>query len=169
MLYEELIEQVPWIHGVYNMFGKPVPTPRLLYCMRDEDFDVTNSYKVTGSMVWTKNVLKLKGMVENTTNKKYKYAQLNYYRNGEDYIGYHTDSEVRPGDIIASISLGTERKFRFRSINYKTDHLPVHEIDLQPRSLVLMNEHVAKLNWKHMLPKMSTVKTGRINITFRPN
>src|SRR5579872_4459664 len=55
-LYEELLRDVPWTQGIYKMYGKSIPTPRLLYCMRDDDFDVTQSYKVTGSMPWTKNM-----------------------------------------------------------------------------------------------------------------
>lgn len=168
-LFKELSNEVSWTYGTYNMFGKPVKTPRLLYCMRDIDFNVKDVYSVTESMPWTKNMLKLKKIVENKTGKIYKYAQLNYYRNGNDYIGYHTDSEVQNGDVIASISLGTSRKFSFRNINYKKSNIKkTHEIILNKRSLIVMDEGSAKKNWKHSLPKMININDVRINITFRP-
>lgn len=167
-LFKELCDDVPWTHGIYNMYGKAVKTPRLLYCMRDKDFDVSQVYKVTESMEWTKNMLKLKKMVEKKTNRKYSYAQLNYYRTGDDYIGYHTDSEVQDGDVIASVSLGVTRKFTFRQINYKDNDSDIYTMDLEGRSLILMNEYAAKKSWKHELPKMKNVQDVRINITFRP-
>jgi alkylated DNA repair dioxygenase AlkB len=168
-LFKELSDDVPWTHGVYKMFGKPVKTPRLLYAMCDEDFDIKKVYNVTDPIPWTPNMLKIKKSIEKTTGIKYSYAQLNYYRNGDDYIGYHTDSEVQNGDIIASISLGAKRKFTFRSINYKNNDSNIYEIDLEKGSLIIMNDNAAKHLWKHMLPKMKNLNEVRINITFRPN
>lgn len=168
-LFKELSNEVPWTYGVYNMFGKPIKTPRLLYCMRDADFNVKDVYTITGSMPWTKSMLKLKKLIEEKTGKIYQYAQLNYYRNGDDYIGYHTDSEVQEDDVIASVSLGAARKFSFRDINYKNSKIKkTYEMTLNKRSLIIMDENSAKKHWKHSLPKMKNVNDVRINITFRP-
>lgn len=164
VLFEELKKLVPWTHGVYNMFGKPVKTPRLLYAMRDKDIDITKSYSVTESMEWTKLMDKIRKRVEKQTGKHISYAQLNYYRNGDDYIGFHTDSEVQSGDIIASISLGASRKFTFRNKENVKNKITVI---LEPNSLIIMDENSAKIKWKHSLPKMKDVGE-RINITFRP-
>lgn len=168
-LFNELSNDVPWTHGVYNMFGKPVKTPRLLYAMRDSEYDIKKVYKVTESMTWTTNMLKLKKLIEKKTGVNYSYAQLNFYRNGDDYIGYHTDSEVQKGDVISSVSLGVDRNFTFRSTNYKTDDSNIYELMLEKRSLIIMDENSAKNRWKHTLPKMKKLKDIRINITFRPN
>lgn len=165
-LIKELLAVVPWTHGVYNMFGKPIKTPRLLYAMCDKDFDITSSYTVTKALEWSPFVLKLKNKIENLTGKKFLYAQLNYYRNGDDYIGFHCDKEVQSGDIIASVSLGCDRKFIFRCINYKTSKKK-HEMVLKNGSLLVMNEQTAKTYWKHSLPKSKTT-LPRFNITFRP-
>lgn len=164
-LYEELLNNVPWIPGVYNMYGKKVLTPRLLYCMKDEDYDVYKVYTVTGAIAWSKLMLKLKKKIERKTRRTYKYAQLNYYRDQNDYIGFHTDKEVQDNDIIASVSLGCTREFRFEHIDKIQ---PTYEIDLEHGSLLIMNEHAAKLRWKHSLMKSKNPCTGRINITFRP-
>jgi alkylated DNA repair dioxygenase AlkB len=163
-LFDELKNNIPWTQGIYNMFGKPVKTPRLLYAMKDDGLDITGSYKVTGSCAWTKLSEKLKKKIEKETDKKITYAQLNYYRDGNDYIGFHTDKEVVKDDIIASISLGSDRKFKFRNI---IDKKIKHELILENGSLLIMNDHAAKYNWKHCLPKMKDVGE-RINLTFRP-
>ena len=147
-LYDNIIKNLPLEQGTYNMFGKEVKTPRLLWAVRDKDFDIKKSYKITESSTW---------------NKKIKYAQINYYRNGDDYIGWHTDSEVIEGDLIASLSLGVTRKFQFKSISKKEQY----EIDLTDGSLIIFDESAAKLDWKHRIPKQKNINKGRINLTFR--
>jgi alkylated DNA repair dioxygenase AlkB len=168
-LYEKLLYDLPWEHGEYNMHGKIVKTPRLLCAMRDEDDDITDVYTVSNSVVWTKEVQKIKKAIEKTTGPKIRYAQINYYRDGSDWIGYHTDKEVQEGDIIASISLGEPRKFSLRHIKWKENGVKRHDVILENGSLFIMNESAAKLNWKHTLPKSKVITDGRINITFRPN
>ena len=133
----------PLEQGTYNMFGKEVKTPRLLQAVRDKDFNIKKSYEITESSIWNKKIEKIKTKVEKVINKKIKYAQINYYRNGDDYIGWHTDSEVIEGDLIASLSLGVTRKFQFKSISEKEQY----EIDLTDGSLIIFDESAAKLDW----------------------
>lgn len=168
-IYDYLKRYIKWEQGTYMMFGKPIKTPRLLYAVRDKDTDITDVYNVTNSREWPKQLLSLKKKVEKITGKKFRYAQLNYYRNGKDHIGYHTDSEVKKGDIIASISLGAERRFLMRHKNYKTNDKETVRLTLENGSLLVMDENAAKNNWKHSIPQSKTVTNGRINITFRPN
>lgn len=168
--YDEKLESdVPWTHGIYSMFGRDIPTPRLLYAMRDEGEDIRNSYTVTDSIPWTKEMEKLRDSVSKTSGKYCRYAQMNLYRTGEDYIGFHTDSEVQKDDLIASISLGAERTFRFLDIDFKEKDTPIYSMTLEPGSLLIMSEYAAKHNWKHEVPKDKDVEDMRINITFRPN
>lgn len=163
-LMAHLKAQAFWKQGIYNMYGKAVPTPRLLWAMRDEDVDISKAYKVTGSSPWTPQVQAVRDAVVATTGHTISYAQLNYYRNGNDYIGPHTDKEVRDGDIIASVSLGAPRRFLFQSID---DSSVKVDMMLEHGSLLIMTQPVAKGKWKHSLPKMKAAGE-RINITFRP-
>ena len=162
-LYDDIIQNTPLEHGIYKMYGKEVKTPRLLWAMRDEEFDIKKSYKVTESSLWSDKIKKLKTKVEKIINKKIKYAQINYYRDGNDYIGWHTDSEVVEGDLIASVSLGATRKFQFRNISDDTKH----QVLLTNGSLIVFDYSAAKKDWKHRIPKEPKVENGRINITFR--
>ena len=163
-LFYNLIKETPWEQGVYNMFGKEVKTPRLLWAMRDKEFNIKESYSITGSSIWNKEIEKIKVKIEKIIDKNIKYAQINYYRNGNDYIGWHTDSEVMKNDLIASISIGATRKFQFQSKNNQNTKF---EIELTNGSLIIFDENAAKKNWKHRIPKQSKIKEGRINITFR--
>ena len=162
-LYDNILKNLPLEQGTYNMFGKEVKTPRLLWAVRDKDFDIKKSYQITESSTWNKKIEKIKTKVEKVINKKIKYAQINYYRNGNDYIGWHTDSEVIEGDLIASLSLGVTRKFQFKSISKKEQY----EIELTDGSLIIFDESAAKLDWKHRIPKQKNINEGRINLTFR--
>tara|TARA_B100000524_G_scaffold311810_1_gene188506 strand:- start:6229 stop:6849 length:621 start_codon:yes stop_codon:yes gene_type:complete len=162
-LYDNILKNLPLEQGTYNMFGKEVKTPRLLWAVRDKDFDIKKSYQITESSIWNKKIEKIKTKVEKVINKKIKYAQINYYRNGDDYIGWHTDSEVIEGDLIASLSLGFSRKFQFKSISKKEQY----EIELTDGSLIIFDESAAKLDWKHRIPKQKNINEGRINLTFR--
>ena len=161
-LFEHLLNISEWMHGVYNMFGKPVKTPRLLWAMR-EDKDIISSYNVTGSSIWTDKVEKIKSKIEKTLDTKLTYVQLNKYRNGNDYIGAHADKEVLKGDVIASLSLGCARRF----IIINRDKTKKYEINLKPGSLLMMNYECANKYYKHMVPKEKNINDVRINATFR--
>ena len=165
ILYKNLLEETEWEQGIYKMYGKEVKTPRLLWAMKDKDFDIEESYNITGSSIWSKEVKKIKKKVEKIINKKIKYEQINYYRNGDDHIGWHTDSEVVEGDLIASLSLGATRKFQFMSVDKNNDNK--YEIDLNNGSLIVFDYNAAKKDWKHRIPKQSKIEEGRINVTFR--
>lgn len=145
-------------------------TPRLLYAMKDNNIDITGSYTVTDLMTWTPLMEKIKEKVIKETGHNIKYAQLNYYRDGRDYIGFHSDREMCEGDIIASISLGVTRRFILRHIDYKNSIYKKHQFELEDGSLIIMDYNSGKKYWKNSLPKMHVLRDGeeRINITFRP-
>lgn len=91
-LYKHLLKEYTWTHGEYKMYGKTIPTPRLLSCVSDTD--ISKSYKVTPYYPYTEEVRKLKEKLEKHCGCEFEYAQMNYYRDGQDYIGFHCDSEV---------------------------------------------------------------------------
>ena len=74
-----------------------------------------------------------------------------------------TDSEIKDGHVIASLSLGQPRLFQFKGIK-TTD---MHQMFLENGSLVIFDIDAGKKMWKHRLPKQSKLTEGRINLTFR--
>ena len=79
-------------------------------------------------------------------------------------MGWHSDNEkelIKDG-VIASVSLGAERKFSFRHKKTK------EKIDMILRngSLLVMKKQI-QTHWMHQLPRSKKIKEQRINLTFR--
>lgn len=193
-LYRELKNLSIWKQGEYIMHGKPVKTPRLLASMWDSE-DIQSRIDPTKSggnvtwtkendwikkgIVWTPHMALLKEKIEDYLDVKLDYAQLNLYRNGTDYIGWHCDDEVPDGSLIVSISLGASRDFILRhKSTFPTlavcKNTPMDEriytkyqIKTKPGMLLIMDQDAGKNKWKHTLPKRPDLKKDRINITFR--
>jgi len=162
-IFDDLFTNVDWVQGTYNMYGRIVLTPRLLSAMRDANDDIRDVYKITDSVEWTPLVYELKRSLEILIGRKLRYAQLNYYRSGSDYIGFHTDSEVGSSGLIVSVSLGATRRF---VLQYKSDPKKKFELDLFDGSVLIMNVAAAKTHWKHSIPR-AKMSDPRINLTFR--
>ncbi|CAJ1922819.1 unnamed protein product [Cylindrotheca closterium] len=96
---------------------------------------------------------------------EFNVCLLNYYENGQQRIGWHSDrEEVGRSTPIASISLGTPRHFLIRSkVNGVQDRA---SLDLANGSLVIM-ENACQMEYLHSVPKQTEIETGRINLTFR--
>jgi len=105
--------------------------------------------------------------------RKFNMCFLNWYPDGNHYIGYHSDDEKQlykneKGEtLVYSISLGQERHFLVRSkqpgkLKERTLSLPL------PNNGVILMGGLCQTNYKHSVPK-TTVKggAGRINLTFR--
>jgi alkylated DNA repair dioxygenase AlkB len=90
---------------------------------------------------------------------------LNFYRNGRDAMGWHSDDEPELGmnPVIASVNLGATRRFMLR---YKTDHQFKYELELQHGSLLIMRGALQHF-WQHQVPKTNRPLPSRINLTFR--
>jgi alkylated DNA repair dioxygenase AlkB len=90
---------------------------------------------------------------------------LNWYRSGQDAMGWHADDEpeLGPEPVIASVSLGATRRF---VLKHKTDKRQKAHFDLTHGSLLLMKGRLQH-DWLHALPRTAKVSTGRINLTFR--
>jgi alkylated DNA repair dioxygenase AlkB len=89
----------------------------------------------------------------------------NLYRNGQDSMGWHSDSEPELGEapVIASLSFGAPRTFRFRS---KETREIAGSIELAHGSLLLMAGATQRL-YQHALPRSARIDDARINLTFR--
>lgn len=88
---------------------------------------------------------------------------LNFYRDGNDSIGMHSDDESQLGaqPTIASVSLGAPRTFVFR---HKETKLKLQE-PLIGGSLLIMKGRTQD-DWTHGIPKEPGAGP-RVNLTFR--
>jgi alkylated DNA repair dioxygenase AlkB len=90
----------------------------------------------------------------------------NYYEDGRQYIGAHSDKEdfLVPGSCISGLSLGATR--RFDIIPKKKGEEEKVSQYLTNGSMIIMGKGTQE-NYKHTIPKELKVKEGRINLTFR--
>ena len=89
---------------------------------------------------------------------------VNAYRTGQDSMGWHADNEpeLGPRPVIASISLGAERRFLIR----QGSSGPSKSMDLEHGSRLMMQEDSQHV-WQHSVPKTKRPVGLRINLTFR--
>jgi alkylated DNA repair dioxygenase AlkB len=146
----KLIDETAWEHKKVLMYGKEVITPRL-----------TAWY--TSS--WTKELLQIKERVENLSSIHFNSVLLNYYRDGNDSVAWHSDDDGVPGKnkFVASVSFGEERLFDIRS---KNDHTNKFSILLENGSYLLMKNDFQE-NWQHRIAKSKLPMKQRLNLTFR--
>ena len=162
--FELLKSEINWKQEGMKMYGKEVLFPRLTAWYAEDGKTYKYSGLVNIPQEFTPNLLKIKEMVELKTGKKFNSALLNYYRNGQDSMGWHSDDEPELGKnpVIASVSLGAARKFQFK---HKTMPKSLININLSPGSLLIM-QGATQHHWLHQVPKVKEAGE-RINITFR--
>jgi len=90
---------------------------------------------------------------------------LNYYRNGNDSVAWHSDKESIMGSqpVIASVSFGQVRSFDIRN---KADHKERYSVKLEHGSFLLMKAGLQE-HWEHCIAKSTKPMRARVNLTFR--
>jgi alkylated DNA repair dioxygenase AlkB len=87
---------------------------------------------------------------------------VNYYRNGDDSMGWHRDNEKELDHrFIASLSFGETRTFKIRNRTTKA----TLNLDLEHGSLLLMEN--MQIDHEHALPKRRNLNQPRLNLTYR--
>ncbi len=163
--FAELMETVDWKTKSIRMFGKWVVMPRLSAWYGDPSAVYTYSGLTETPISWTDPLLKLCDRLNGDLGLSFNSVLANLYRNGLDSMGLHADDEkeLGPEPIIASISLGANRKFRF-----KHRRIPGLSVDyLLPHGSLLLMAGATQTYWKHELPKSRTMSEPRINLTYR--
>jgi alkylated DNA repair dioxygenase AlkB len=90
---------------------------------------------------------------------------LNYYRDGNDSMGWHSDDEPELGrnPLVASLNLGGPRRFDLRR---KGSGRIEHSLQLDSGSLLVM-AGATQHHWQHQVAKTRKPVAPRINLTFR--
>ncbi|MBW2941943.1 alpha-ketoglutarate-dependent dioxygenase AlkB [Zhongshania sp. CAU 1632] len=164
-LFLELCEQIPWQQPLVKVYGREHLTPRLVYFVGDPGLRYQYSGVSHATSPWPASLKIVRDQLRVDTGFEFNCALLNYYRDGNDSMGYHSDDEVELGEspCIASISLGAERDFCLKP---KVGQSKVQKLCLADGSLLLMLPPTQQ-HWQHALPVRKGVRGGRINLTFR--
>ena len=159
-----LMNTIEWKNDEVIIFGKHIITKRKAAWYADNGYSYTYSNTTKHALTWTKELLELKKIAEETTGATFNSCLLNLYRDGDEGMAWHTDDEKSLGRnmAIASLSFGAERKF---SMKHKRTKQAI-SILLENGSLLLMKD-ATQANWLHCLPKSKKIKHPRVNLTFR--
>lgn len=163
--FKLLQEGLVWQQEPIWMFGKQILQPRLTALYGDPKVPYGYSGISMHALPFTKELEIIKQRLEDFTQHEFTHVLCNYYRDGQDSMGWHRDNEAILGQNpkIASLTFGASRSFQMRPY---TEKEPKLNFELSHGSLLLMagsSQH----HWEHQLPKMKKVQETRINLTFR--
>jgi len=164
LYYEKLLNNIDWKNDEAVIYGKLIITARKAAWYGNKEYNYTYSNTTKQALVWTKELLQLKQMIEEKTEETFNSCLLNLYHNGNEAMAWHSDGEktLKENGAIASMSFGAERVFQFK---HKQTNKQIN-ILLEHGSLLIMKNETQK-NWLHRLAKSTKIKTPRINLTFR--
>ena len=158
-------KNIKWRQDSVEMFGKTHPLPRLSAWHGDSDRPYTYSGITLQPNPWTDTLNDIRDALEPVCKRRFNSVLLNWYRDGDDHISWHTDAEPELGinPLIASVNFGETRRFLIRR---KEDHKCKVEIPLHHGSVLVMAGALQHY-WQHSVPKQKRVKDHRLNLTFR--
>ena len=173
--YLDLYNELSVVCKQYNiqMFDKVFPSRRLS-CVFTKDIELMNQLDANSSLysyghipkaTWDKSLMitSIKDTIKQDYDIDVDYCLAHIYRDGTDYIGWHTDKEAWSSPVI-SVSFGATRKFKVRAI--KATKGWDTEFDLTNGSLLIMNKGFQR-KYKHTVPVQKKITTPRLNLTFR--
>jgi alkylated DNA repair dioxygenase AlkB len=165
-LYQNLIEKIQWRQDKIKIFGKLIDQPRLTAFYGDINKEYSYSGIVMKPNYWNEDLLIIKNRVEDIAKTKFTSVLLNYYRDGKDSMGWHSDDEKELGlnPVIGSVSFGESRVFQMRH-KFRKEIKRV-DIPLSNGSFLLMKGTTQHF-WQHQIPKTKRELKSRINLTFR--
>ncbi|MBA2406575.1 MAG: alpha-ketoglutarate-dependent dioxygenase AlkB [Chitinophagales bacterium] len=163
--YDHLLDQIDWQQDKMKIYGKQFDLPRLTAWYGEHAKDYSYSGISMRSKPWTKELMEIKDKIEANAKLHFTSVLLNLYRNGDDSVGWHCDNEkvLRVNPVIASVSLGATRTFKFRHLEDKT---LIRKVELTHGTYLLMKGETQH-KWEHQIPKTKKVTTPRISLTFR--
>ncbi|WP_076919989.1 alpha-ketoglutarate-dependent dioxygenase AlkB [Pseudoalteromonas sp. SK18] len=163
-LFYYLQQNLNWQQPNITVFGKTGPIPRLQCFISEENLEYGYSGHKLDLEPWPDVLLAMRTRLENHLQQPFNSILVNYYRDGHDCMGWHSDDEAQlgPEPTIACVSLGAERLFKLK---HKASN-NVTNIKLQSGSCLIMSGQ-SQQNYQHALPKQTTLKHPRISLTFR--
>lgn len=165
--FKEIVKNVEFTQETITVFGKSYLEPRLTAVFADKDKCETKNYGYSGSQKKLLPMIpilsEIRDQLEKTIHIRFDFVLINFYRNGDDKVGWHSDKEKGQNcDHIASVSIGGSRKFQLKNMETKV----LYERVLDNGSLLLMKPGCQE-TFKHAIPPTKKACKPRINLTFR--
>ena len=163
-LFYYLQKNLVWQQPDVTVYSKTGPIPRLQCFISEHNFEYGYSHSKLIVEPWPDILLSMRKRLEKYLSQPLNSLLVNYYRDGNDTMGWHSDDEIELGHqpTIVCISLGAERvlKLKQKSTNKVTD------LKLQSGSCLIMSGD-SQRDYQHAIPKQTTLAHPRISLTFR--
>lgn len=171
-LMRQLQQDIPWeVHRI-QMFGRAVDCPRLSCWIGDPQARYRYSGTAFEAHPWWPLLARLRDRMAQACGTRFNSVLANLYRSGSDSMGWHSDdeSELDTQSVIASLSLGAERRFQLRrrvapGTSRRGAPAPLNLV-LPHGSLLRMAGDTQRC-YQHALPASRAETAPRINLTFR--
>lgn len=161
-LLADILTNIEFTQGEVKVYGKTCKERRLTALYGDNEDYYNYSGKVMKKSPWDEVLLGVRDTLHYHYNVYYDTLLINYYRDGNDVIGMHSDKEIKKDSSICSISLGASRYFDIHS----KDGVEKHRIELHSGDLFIMADGFHTY-YKHGIPAQKKITTPRINLTYR--
>lgn len=166
--FSYFLKHLAWQQDEVILHGQYFKTERRVVWYGDENYQYHYSGMAKQEHQWNPLLLSLKAQIEHITGHQFNSCLANLYENGTQGVGWHSDDEPslvsKQGHetIIASLSFGATRKFRFKhKVKPETVEMMLHS-----GQLIVMQGQTQR-HWKHTLAKSTKILEPRINLTFR--
>jgi alkylated DNA repair dioxygenase AlkB len=165
--YFETFELLPFLQGQVRG-GKENRLSRFFSNLKNPNGTLRDYYyagKQNTPLEMTEEMNYLREQIENSIHQKFNSCLVNYYADGKQTIGLHSDSEASlvTGSAIASISLGAPRYFDVHAKDGLSEKI---RIEMVHGSMIVMAGTMQQ-HYKHTVPTQSSIKQPRINLTYR--
>jgi alkylated DNA repair dioxygenase AlkB len=164
-----LVDELPLRQESLVICGREIATPRLTSWHGDPDAHYRYSGRTFAPTPWTPMLARVRDRLVDTLGIRFHGVLANYYRDGNDAMGWHSDDERElgpdaPADVlVASVSLGAVRRFLLQPKAKDDDKV---ELALGGGDLLVMGGST-QLRYRHSVPRERTVGAPRLNLTFR--
>jgi len=146
------------------VFGRQCNQNRSIGFFSNESVGYYYSNQCAKALELTPLLTELLHIINTMFNSDFNAILVNYYENGQDSIGEHSDDESGLADIgVVSLSYGAVRKFR---IKCKKTKKKIIDIPTEPGTIIHMGGDFQK-EFKHGIPVEKKIKSPRWSFTFR--
>jgi len=161
----EISAKTPWSQPQIKLYGRSIAVPRLVAWYGDADAHYRYSGFTHEPLAWTPLLVDIRQRVQQQVGQRLNGVLLNYYRDGQDAMGWHSDDERELGQqpLVVSLNLGATRRFDFRR---KGASRIEYSISLEHGSLLVMSG-LTQHYWQHQIARTRKVRAPRLNLTFR--
>ena len=163
-LFYFLQKNLNWQQPEVTVYAKTGPIPRLQCFISDHNIEYGYSNSRLVVEPWPEVLLAMRKRLERHLSQPFNSLLVNYYRDGNDTMGWHSDDEIELGHkpTIVCITLGAERvlKIKHKASNKVTD------LTLGSGSCLVMSGN-SQRDYQHAVPKRARLHHPRISLTFR--